>query len=212
MLGTMFDNLILNFDQALRALAAAPAHALPPAAAAGAIPEPALDADERSRAAALMRVNHSGEVCAQALYHGQALMAKTASVRAHMQKAAEDEGAHLAWTATRIRALGGHRSLLNPLWYAGSFALGAFAARLGDPVSLGFVAETERQVEVHLDDQIARLPAADHESRAVLEVMREDEIRHARDARLAGGVSLPWPARLAMRAAGKVMTTTAYYL
>jgi ubiquinone biosynthesis monooxygenase Coq7 len=212
MLGAMLDTLILNFDQALRALAAAPAHALPPAAV-GAISEQApLDADERSRAAALMRVNHTGEVCAQALYHGQALMAKSASVRVHMQKAAEEEGAHLAWTATRIQALGGRRSLLNPLWYAGSFALGAFAARLGDPLSLGFVAETERQVEAHLDDQIARLPAADHESRAVLEVMREDEIRHGRDARAAGGVSLPWPARLAMRAAGKLMTTTAYYL
>jgi ubiquinone biosynthesis monooxygenase Coq7 len=206
----MFDALILNFDQALRALAAAPARRPPAAVAAAAEDALPMDAAARNHAAALMRVNHTGEVCAQALYHGQALLAKSPLVRAHMQKAAEDEGAHLAWTAARIGALGGRRSLLNPLWYAGSFAMGALAARLGDPVSLGFVAETERQVEAHLDDQITRLPAADHESRAVLAAMREDEIRHGREARTAGGVPLPWPVRLAMRGAAKVMTTVAY--
>lgn len=212
MLEAMLDTLIRNFDQALRALAAMPAHVPPAPAVAGMPDTPSMDAAERSHAAALMRVNHTGEVCAQALYHGQALLAKSAPVRAHMQKAAEEEGTHLAWTAGRIAALGGRRSLLNPLWYAGSFAIGAFTARLGDPVSLGFVAETERQVEAHLDNQISRLPVADRESRAVLAAMREDEIRHGREARAAGGLPTPWPARLAMRAASKVMTTTAYYI
>lgn len=200
----MLDILITNFDQALRALAGAPAPATPTAGDA------AMPAHERARAAALMRVNHTGEVCAQALYHGQALFAKSPPVRTHLQKAAADEGAHLAWTGARINALGGRRSLLNPLWYAGSFAIGAAAASLGDAVSLGFVSETEAQVEAHLDDQISRLPPADRESRAVLQNMREDEIRHGREARAAGGLPLPWPARLAMKAAAKVMTTVAY--
>ncbi|MDB5804795.1 MAG: coq7 [Betaproteobacteria bacterium] len=212
MLEAMLDTLILNFDRALRALAATPAHVPSAPKMPGAPEAQAMNAAERGRAAALMRVNHTGEVCAQALYHGQALLAKSAPVRAHMQKAADEEGAHLAWTAERIAALGGRRSLLNPLWYAGSFAIGAVTARLGDPVSLGFVAETERQVEAHLDNQISRLPAADRESRAVLAAMREDEIRHGREARMAGGLPLPWPARLAMRAASRVMTTAAYYI
>ncbi|HEY4371146.1 MAG TPA: 2-polyprenyl-3-methyl-6-methoxy-1,4-benzoquinone monooxygenase [Burkholderiales bacterium] len=203
----MLDTLITQFDQALRALAVAPFHRLP----AGAIGEAqAMPAHERARAAALMRVNHTGEICAQALYHGQSLLAKDPAVRTHMRKAAAEEGAHLAWTSARIDALGGHRSLLNPFWYAGSFAVGAFAASLGDPVSLGFVSETERQVEAHLDDQIARLPIADQASRSVLQAMREDEVRHGREARAAGGLPLPWPARLAMKAAAKVMTTVAY--
>ncbi len=176
-----------------------------------AVDEAALDRASRRHAAALMRVNHSGEICAQALYHGQAAAAQSDTIRQHMQKAAAEEGAHLAWTAARVKALGGHTSLLNPLWYAGSFALGACAARLGDPLSLGFVAETERQVEHHLDDYLERLPAADRKSRAVLEAMREDEIRHGRDALQAGGVELPWPARLAMKAVSKVMTTVTYW-
>lgn len=205
----MFDTLISHFDQALRALASVPASNPVPAAA---LEEAPLDAASRKHAAALMRVNHTGEICAQALYHGQAAAARSEPVRLHMRQAAADEGAHLAWTTARIRALGGRASLLNPLWYAGSFVLGACAARLGDPVSLGFVAETERQVERHLDDQIERLPAADRKSRAVLEAMREDEVRHGREAQAAGGRELPWPAKLAMKAAGRLMTRTAYWI
>lgn len=205
----MLDTLIIQFDQALRALAVVPAATTLPDAA---LEEATLDADSRKHAAALMRVNHSGEICAQALYHGQAAAARSAPIRQHMQKAAAEEGTHLAWTAARIKALGGHVSLLNPLWYAASFALGALAARQGDPVSLGFVTETERQVEHHLDDHLTRLPPADRKSRAVLEAMREDEIRHGREAQAAGGVDLPWPARIAMKAAGKLMTATTYWI
>jgi 3-demethoxyubiquinol 3-hydroxylase len=190
-------------------LAVVPASTQSPDAA---VAEATLDRAGRKHAAALMRVNHSGEICAQALYQGQAAAAQNAPIRLHMQQAAAEEGAHLAWTAARVKALGGHTSLLNPLWYAGSFALGACAARLGDALSLGFVAETERQVEHHLDDHLARLPPADRKSRAVLEAMREDEIRHGRAAQGAGGIELPWPARLAMKAAGKVMTATTYWL
>jgi ubiquinone biosynthesis monooxygenase Coq7 len=205
----MLDTLIFHFDHALRALAVVSSPASSPDAA---VDEAALDRVGRKHAAALMRVNHSGEICAQALYHGQAATAQSGKIRLHMQKAAAEEGAHLAWTAARVKALGGHTSLLNPLWYAGSFALGACAARLGDPLSLGFVAETERQVERHLDDHLARLPAADRKSRVVLEAMREDEIRHGGEALQAGGTQLPLPARLAMKAAGKVMTSAAYWI
>jgi ubiquinone biosynthesis monooxygenase Coq7 len=203
----MLDTLILGLDRALRAVGSVAASGRSPAAA---LPEAALDAAERKHAGALMRVNNVGEVCAQALYHGQAATARDAGTRAHLERAALEEGEHLAWTAERLRELGARPSLLNPVWYAGSFALGALAGRFGDPVSLGFVAETEAQVERHLDDQISKLPPADSRSRAILAAMRDDEIRHGNDARLAGGITLPLPARLAMRAAAKVMTTTAY--
>ena len=202
------DTLIGTFDRALRAIASvAPSAPLPAAARQ---PGPELNAEDKREAAALMRVNHVGEVCAQALYHGQAATARTPEIRAHMERAAVDEGAHLAWTAQRIAELGGRQSLLNPLWYAGAFAFGALAGRLGDRVSLGFVAETERQVEHHLEGHLDRLPPADTRSRAIVEAMRVDEVRHARDAVVAGAEELPLPARLAMRAMAKVMTATAY--
>jgi len=203
-----FDQFILGFDRALRAVASVTTSAAPSPATA--LPDAALEPAQRKHAAALMRVNHVGEICAQALYHGQAAVTGDDGIRAHLERAAHEEGDHLAWTAERLRELGGRPSLLNPLWYAGSFALGAAAARFGDPVSLGFVSETELQVERHLEEHLGKLPAADAKSRAVLDAMREDEIRHGREARAAGGVDLPWPARLAMRLMGKVMTTTAY--
>ena len=162
-----------------------------------------------------MRVNHVGEVCAQALYHGQALTARTPEVRAHMERAANEEGEHLTLCAGRIAELGGRTSLLNPLWYTGAFALGALAGRAGDAISLGFVAETERQVEAHLESHLSAsgvgsLPAADERSREIVAKMRDDEARHRREATAAGGITLPLPARLAMKAMAKVMTAVAY--
>lgn len=156
-----------------------------------------------------MRVNHVGEVCAQALYQAQALTARSAGLGAQMQAAARDEQDHLAWTSQRLAELGDRPSLLNPLWYAGSFAIGLAAGRLGDARSLGFVIETERQVESHLDGHLQRLPAADARSRAIVEHMRADESRHAAEAQRAGGLDLPAPVRLLMKAAARVMTATA---
>ena len=203
------DRLIAAIDRALRAVSANKARA-------AIVRRDALPSAQRTHAAALMRVNHVGEVCAQALYHGQALTASTPAVRAHMEHAAAEEGEHLALCAARIAELGGRTSLLNPLWYAGSFALGALAGRAGDAVSLGFVAETERQVEAHLeshlDGQAGALPPEDVRSRAVVAKMRDDEARHRREAQAAGGVALPLPTRLAMKAMAKVMTTVAYRL
>ena len=207
----MSDTLITVFDRALRALA-------PARGVASMHRHPvdlAMPQHQRGRAAALMRVNHVGEVCAQALYHGQALTARSPAVRAHMERAAAEEGEHLALCAARIAELGGRTSLLNPLWYGGAFALGALAGRAGDGVSLGFVAETEKQVEAHLDSHLTGagrqgLPAADARSREIVSRMRDDEARHRREATAAGGVTLPLPARLAMQAMAKVMTTVAY--
>ncbi len=208
----MADTLIAAFDRALRAIAAGAG----PAASAIGRRDTQLPGGERAHAAALMRVNHVGEICAQALYHGQALCARTPAVRVHMERAAAEEGEHLALCAARIAELGGRTSLLNPLWYAGAFALGTLAGRAGDAVSLGFVAETERQVEAHLeshlDGQAGALPPEDVRSRAVVAKMRDDEARHRRDAQAAGGVVLPLSARLAMKAMAKVMTTVAYRL
>lgn len=203
------DRVIAAFAQALRAMASSvsrqAAAALPP------VPQDqALTPGERAHAAALMRVNHVGEVCAQALYHGQALTAGSERVCAHMERAAADEGAHLSLCSTRIGELGGRTSLLNPLWYGGAFALGALAGSRGDAVSLGFVAETERQVEAHLESHLSTLPAADARSRAMVAQMARDEARHRTEATAAGGVNLPWPARLAMKAMATVMTTVAY--
>jgi 3-demethoxyubiquinol 3-hydroxylase len=204
------DGLIAGFDRTLRALSGGAGALLP--SAAQATPATAMGDAERRHAAALMRVNHVGEVCAQALYHGQAFTAQTDAVRAHMDRAAAEEGAHLVWTQTRIQELGGRTSLLNPLWYAGAFALGALAGRSGDARSLGFVAETEKQVEQHLDDHLGKLPPEDARSRAVLEAMRADEVRHGQEALGAGGIEPPLPVRVAMKAVSKVMTTTAYYV
>jgi ubiquinone biosynthesis monooxygenase Coq7 len=159
-----------------------------------------------------MRVNHVGEVCAQALYSAQALATRDPALRAHFDAAAEEEIDHLVWTEQRLRALGSRTSIFNPLWYAGAFGIGLLAARLGDAASLGFVIETERQVEEHLVHHLDRLPADDHNSRAIVAVMREDEARHADDAAAAGGVRPPPPVQWLMRAAAKVMTTTAHHL
>ena len=159
-----------------------------------------------------MRVNHVGEVCAQALYSAQALATGDPALRAHYEAAAHEEEDHLAWTRTRLDALDARPSLLNPVWYAGAFGLGLLAGRLGDPVSLGFVVETERQVEHHLDGHLQRMPTADSASRAVLLQMKADEARHAVQAEAAGAATLPWPVRQLMRGAAKVMTSTARYI
>jgi len=159
-----------------------------------------------------MRVNHSGEIAAQALYHGQALVARSAATRELLLKAAREETDHLAWCETRLKELESRPSLLNPLWYAGSFAIGALTALLGDRTSLSFVVETERQVEGHLDEHLARLPPGDNRSRAILEAMQSDEISHGATAKAAGGAELPSPVRSLMRSTARVMTSTAYWV
>ena len=175
-------------------------------------PPAALSESERRHAAALIRVDHVGEVCAQALYEAQALGAREPQVRAALERASREEVDHLAWTRKRLEDLGSRTSLLNPLWYAGAFSIGLLAGRLGDRVSLGFVAETERQVEQHLLGHLERLPPHDHASRAIVAQMKEDERRHGLAATDLGGIRLPAPARLAMRLAARVMTATAYYV
>jgi ubiquinone biosynthesis monooxygenase Coq7 len=173
---------------------------------------PTLSEAEKRDSAALMRVNHAGEIAAQALYHGQALVARSAATRALLLKAAHEETDHLAWCETRLKELDSRPSLLNPLWYAGSFAIGAAAALLGDRMSLGFVVETERQVEGHLDDHLTRLPQDDTRSRAILQTMRTDEIAHGVSAKAAGGAELPSPVRFLMRNTARLMTSTAYWI
>jgi len=171
-----------------------------------------LSADEKAHAGALMRVNHVGEVCAQALYTAQAYATRNAALRQHYHKASAEETDHLAWTQQRLDELGSRPSLLNPLWYAGAFGLGLLAGRLGDSASLGFVVETERQVEAHLQDHMQRLPAGDHASRAIVAQMKDDEARHAREAQSAGAMEMPLPAKALMKVAARVMTTVAYRL
>ncbi len=183
--------------------------ARPDAAAPMADDEPMTEA-ERALAGALMRVNHVGEVCAQALYNAQALATPDPALRAHFDAAAADEVDHLAWTEQRIRELGTRPSVLNPLWYAGAFAIGLAAGRMGREASLGFVIETERQVEQHLQSHLDRLPMQDRSSRAIVTQMRDDEARHASEAQQAGGLRPPPPVRWLMRAAAKVMTTAAH--
>ena len=168
-----------------------------------------LSAQEKKQVAALMRVNHTGEICAQALYSGQALATKNESLRTHLVAAGAEEVDHLAWTETRLRDLASRGSVLNPLWYAGAFAIGYGAARLGDDWSLGFVAETEQQVEAHLHSHLERLPAQDATSRAILQQMQAEEARHRDEAIALGARALPAPIKLAMRLAAKVMTSTA---
>jgi ubiquinone biosynthesis monooxygenase Coq7 len=204
------DGLIGEFDRALRAIAGV-AEAARRSPAEG-VADAELSADERDHAAALMRVNHVGEVCAQALYQGQALTARDSQARATLEQASREEQDHLAWSAERIRELGGRPSLLNPLWYAGSLAIGAFAGALGDRWNLAFLAETERQVEEHLTGHLDALPAADRRTRAVVEAMRADEARHRASAIDLGAAELPEGAKHAMRLASKVMTTVAYRL
>lgn len=204
------DLFLAAADSALRTLFAKPR---------GTRPCPVIPADptrlapeEKRQAAALMRVNHVGEICAQALYTAQALATPNEQLRRHFEKAADEETDHLAWTSERLKELGARPSLLNPLWYAGAFGLGLVAGRFGDRVSLGFVVETERQVETHLESHLERLPAGDHASRAIVAQMKEDEAAHAAKALDAGGLELPEPVKFAMRAAAKVMTTTARYI
>lgn len=207
---SLADRWIVEFDRALRTLSGV-AHPSRPSPAQGEdltemVPE------ERSKSGALMRVDHSGEVCAQALYSGQALTARDPAKREALLQAAREEGDHLAWTRDRLRELGAHQSFLNPLWYAGSFTLGAVAGLAGDRWSLGFVVETERQVEAHLDRHLGELPANDSRSRVILEQMRLDEIRHARQAIASGAAKLPQPIAAVMRATSRVMTGSAYWV
>lgn len=204
------DRFLGAADSALRTLFSKPQATRPcPVVPAD---ETRLTGDDSRDAAALMRVNHVGEVCAQALYTAQALATRDPALRAHFERAAQEEADHLAWTAERLSELGDRPSLLNPLWYAGAFGFGLLAGRLGDRLSLGFVVETEKQVEAHLQSHLDRLPATDHASRAIVAQMKEDEAAHAAQALRAGAVELPAPAKALMRAAAKVMTTTAHYI
>ena len=209
------DELISEFDRGLRSMTGVSRMSRPlpvPQESEVMAQAPELSPAERVHAAALMRVNHVGEVCAQALYQAQKLATRSPSLRAVFNHAAVEEEDHLAWTAKRLEALDSRPSLLNPLWYTGALAIGLAAGRMGDRVSLGFMAETERQVEQHLDSHLDQLPPADHASRAIVEQMRIDEAEHAAAAQLAGGAELPAPVRGAMRLAAKVMTGTAHYL
>ena len=202
------DQFIGAADHFLRSIATTPSSSRPYPAKA--IADAALTDQEKKLSAALMRVNHSGEVAAQALYQGQALTARSPELAELLKAAASEEADHLNWTTRRIEALGGRPSILAPLWYAGAFALGALAGRLGDKVSLGFLAETERQVEQHLMGHMEQLPLADEASRAVVVQMKEDEARHMNTARDHGGSDLPRPIQMAMQAGGRVMTSVAH--
>jgi len=206
----LLDRFIIEFDKGLRTLFA-------PAASARPLPgkqldEAPLSEAEKKLAAALMRVNHSGEICAQALYQGQALTARNPVAKAALEQAAQEETEHLSWCETRIHELGSHTSYLNPLWYSGSLAIGALAGALGDKWNLGFLAETEHQVERHLEGHLARLPEADVKSRAIVEQMKTDEARHASTALEQGGVALPFPVQQGMRFTSKLMTKAAYWV
>jgi len=203
------DLLISVVDRSLRAVLAPASGSRPMPAAA---PKRELPDTDRQRAARLMRVNHAGEVSAQALYHGQALVARSQETRELLLEAANEESDHLAWCEQRLSELHSHPSRLNPLWYAGSFAIGAAAGLLGDRASLGFVAETENQVERHLDGHLERLPRADHRSREVVAAMRADEVRHGLRARTAGGTEIPPIARRLMHQTARIMTHIAYWI
>jgi len=203
------DRLIIEFDTALRSVVGG-ANAGRPTPGSSTTPNQSLDAAERKHAAGLMRVNHVGEVCAQALYQSQKLVARNPQIQEMLNHSAQEEMDHLAWCETRLQELGSHTSHLNPLWYAGSFAIGLAAGLAGDKWSLGFVVETEKQVENHLESHLEKLPLEDHRSRAIVEQMRIDEIEHGRAALDAGGVALPDPIQKLMKIVSKVMTTTAY--
>jgi ubiquinone biosynthesis monooxygenase Coq7 len=205
------DRLLTELSTAMRVVAATPRAARATPVARKSAAEPAqLNEQQRNLGARLMRVNHSGEIAAQALYRGQALVARDPELRAELLEAAEEEHDHLAWCQQRTAELGSKVSLLAPLWYAGSFAIGMAAGLTGDKVSLGFLAETERQVTEHLDGHLERLPQEDDQSRAIIEQMRDDEIQHGENARELGGANLPDPVKKAMRAASKVMTTLSF--
>jgi len=209
---TPVDTLLINLDQAVRTLFGRPATTGRSRPTTEDVAESELQPAEQLLAARLMRVNHTGEVCAQALYQGQSLTAKLDSVRDRMEQAAEEENDHLAWCEARIKELNSHPSVLNPLFYAGAFAIGALAGKVGDRWSLGFVAETEHQVVRHLDSHLERLPAHDLPSRAILQQMKEDEARHDTNALIAGGARLPLPVRLLMKGMSKIMTRTTYWV
>jgi ubiquinone biosynthesis monooxygenase Coq7 len=205
---SLADRAILELDRALRSLAGVNRAARPNPAAA--VEEAPLADEARAHAAALMRVNHVGEICAQALYQGQSLTARDPRARQELEQAAREEQDHLAWSAERIRELDGRPSLLNPVWYAGALAMGAAAGAFGDRWNLAFLAETERQVEEHLSGHLRKLPAADERTRKLVDAMRADEAKHRQTAVRLGAEALPAPLRLAMRCAAKVMTTVAY--
>jgi ubiquinone biosynthesis monooxygenase Coq7 len=206
------DRWLAAADNARRALAGASIASRPCPQPRAASPAQALDEAQKRLSGALMRVNHVGEVCAQALYHAQSLATRDPALRKHFERAGRDETDHLAWTQQRLRELGSRTSLLNPLWYAGAFGIGWLAGRGSDALSLGFVVETERQVEHHLQGHLERLPSADLASQAIVQKMKEDEALHAAQAEQAGALPLPPPLRWAMRATAKVMTATAHYL
>lgn len=204
------DNLIIAADHALRTL-------LSPAVSQRPHPDQNLDeaeltTAEKKHAAGLMRINHCGEICAQALYQGQALTARQPHIRDALQHAANEETEHLAWTALRVHQLGSHTSVLNPVWYAGSLAIGVTAGLIGDKWNLGFLAETEEQVVAHLEDHLGRLPEQDAKSRAIVEQMRIDEAQHADTAREYGAATLPGPIQWAMKTSSRVMTGLSYYV
>ena len=204
----MIDRFFTTLDSALRTVFAAHSAAQPCPTVPGDATE--LSELDKKQAGALMRVNHVGEVCAQALYTAQAFATKNEALRAHFISASAEETNHLAWTRQRLDELGDRPSLLNPLWYAGAFGIGLLAGRLGDRVSLGFVVETEHQVAAHLESHLTRLPVNDHASRAIVAQMKDDEARHAKDAQLAGALELPQPVKDLMRSCAKVMTTVAH--
>jgi 3-demethoxyubiquinol 3-hydroxylase len=208
------DPYLTSLDHALRTLAGVThaARVSPAAEMAQFTPNEGMDEPERRLAGGMMRVNHVGEVCAQALYQAQALTARSPEMRQQMQDAAREEADHLAWTQSRLDELGAHASWLNPLWYAGAFGIGCLAGQLGDRMSLGFVVETERQVEQHLAGHMDRLPTTDRRSRAIVAAMQADERRHADHALAAGAAELPAAARVLMRLAAKLMTGTARYI
>jgi 3-demethoxyubiquinol 3-hydroxylase len=206
----MIDEIIVEFDKALRAVFAHGTGTRP--VPGSGLPEPMLTHREKDHVVALMRVNHCGEICAQALYQGQALTSPNSSVRASLKQASAEEGDHLAWTERRLAELGGRKSLLNPLWYGGALAIGVLAGRAGDDWNLGFLAETEHQVEAHLQGHLEQLPANDLRTRAILEAMKADEIGHAQSAMRLGARDIPLPLKCAMKLASGVMTRTSYWV
>ena len=202
------DAFLIAADSALRTLFAKPLAVRACPTLPGQATE--LSRTEKAKSGALMRINHVGEVCAQALYTAQAYSTKSPALRSHFEQASREEADHLAWTRQRLDELGSRPSLLNPLWYAGAFGLGLLAGRLGDSASLGFVVETENQVEAHLQSHMEKLPDNDHASRAIVAQMKDDEARHAQDAQAAGAIAIPAPVKALMRLTAKVMTTVAY--
>jgi ubiquinone biosynthesis monooxygenase Coq7 len=204
------DRLVAAADQALRTLAAPPGASRP--SPAEKLSDPKLTPEEREQSSALMRVNHAGEIAAQALYSGQAIMARSEKTREHLLEAAGEEEDHLAWCAARMDELGGNRSVLDPIWYGGSFLLGMLAGAAGDKTSLGFIAETEDQVEAHISDHLSQLPDQDLKSRAILEKMAADEAHHGTTARLCGGTELPQPVKSLMALGGEILRQTALRL